>query len=112
MSIRVFVPCLRPYCSQQAERDGYCRQHAAQLPKRSRHEAGYDYTWVKFRRVYLTRHPLCVRCLSDERVTAATEIHHRRELRDYPELRFEEENLEALCKSCHSRETNRKKYAK
>jgi 5-methylcytosine-specific restriction protein A len=110
MSIRVFVPCLRPYCSAEAECDGYCRKHAALVHRRpSRHEAGYDYDWVKFRRVYLTRHPLCVRCQSDGRVTPATEIHHRRELREYPELRFEEENLEALCKSCHSRETNRKK---
>jgi 5-methylcytosine-specific restriction protein A len=110
MSIRVVRSCLQPYCTRLAERNGYCLEHARQVTgKRSRHEAGYDYDWVKFRRSYLMRHPLCVRCQARGRVTAAAEIHHRRVLRDYPELRFEEENLEALCKSCHSRETNRKK---
>lgn len=101
----VRIPCLYPYCSATAERNGYCRKHAREARgDRSRHEAGYDYHWVKFRAVYLREHPLCVRCAEHGRVCAANEIHHKQSLREYPALKYEQTNLEALCKSCHSHE--------
>jgi 5-methylcytosine-specific restriction protein A len=77
-----------------------------QRPKDTRQHAaarGYDYQWQKFREMYLASNPLCMDCLPI--VTAATDIHHRKKLRDRPELKYEEENLMALCKACHDRRT-------
>jgi len=64
-------------------------------------ERGYDRTWRRFRLWYLRRHPLCETC----KTAGATEVHHRRRLRDYPAGRLNPEAVQALCKSCHSRET-------
>lgn len=35
------------------------------------------------------------------------EVHHKKELKDYPELAFEDDNLITLCKVCHNRRHER-----
>ena len=63
--------------------------------------------WRKLRHAYLAQHPLCETCLQRNYSTPATEVHHKAKRKDYPELAYAWSNLEALCKSCHSRETMR-----
>lgn len=62
---------------------------------------GYDRKWQRFRRWYLRHHPLCAKCVR----AAATEVHHLRGLREHPEDKCKPEQVEALCKPCHSQET-------
>ena len=63
--------------------------------------------WVRLRRIVLTEHPLCERCMSEGRITAASEVHHRRpveeafSLREMTRLMFDKNNLMALCHNCH-----------
>jgi len=64
---------------------------------------GYDARWRKARAAYLKRHPICVVCLSMSRTRAAQEVHHIIPLREGGT--HAEANLQALCKSCHSRIT-------
>jgi 5-methylcytosine-specific restriction protein A len=98
--------CEFPYCGKYASAGGYCDEHAERRAARATRQAqGYDETWLAFRRNYLREHPLCRVCANDGRVTAATDIHHERKLRDYPALKYEESNLVACCHSCHSRIT-------
>ena len=59
----------------------------------------YDYRWRKFRAWFLSRHPVCKSC-----DRAAKEVDHIQPLRDGGE-KYDLENLQALCKSCHSRKT-------
>ena len=61
---------------------------------------GYGATWQKLRRMFLRRNPVC-----DECWRVATEVHHRLAKRDGGADDFE--NLQALCKQCHSRKTGR-----
>lgn len=38
----------------------------------------------------------------DAKIQRATQVHHIKELRDYPDLAFDEENLISLCTRCHN----------
>ena len=80
---------------------------ASDRARGTRSERGYDNQWLRFARCYLRQHPLCVFCLERGITTAASEVHHRRKLRDNPELKYEESNLAATCKPCHSALTGR-----
>ena len=67
-------------------------------------ERGYDSRWARFRRMFLAEHPLC----SCGCGRAAMEIHHLQPVTDRDDpLFYDESNLVALTKECHSRETMR-----
>ena len=38
----------------------------------------------------------------DREIRKATEVHHIKELREYPELALDEDNLISLCTKCHN----------
>lgn len=67
---------------------------------------GYDRRWMRLRRWFLARHPLCAHCLKRGFTTPATEVDHIKPLREGG-ARLDQSNLQALCKSCHSRKTAR-----
>lgn len=62
--------------------------------------------WRRLRVYKLILTPFCERCLPD--LEYATEVHHIKEVKINPELRLDIENLESLCKSCHSKHTANK----
>ena len=69
---------------------------------------GYDGAWVKLRRMFLRGnamagiepHPLCCAC-----GRPASEVDHKIPISQRPDLRLDPENLQAMCKPCHSRKT-------
>lgn len=62
--------------------------------------------WRRFRLWFLSRHPLCAECERNGWSVAANEVHHLIERSVCPERTFDEENCQALCKSCHTRKSN------
>ncbi len=66
---------------------------------------GYDRRWRDFAIAYLQRNPLCVDCDAEGIVGAATEVHHVRKLRDYPDGKYEQSNLMPLCSDHHRKRT-------
>lgn len=62
--------------------------------------------WQTLRRLQLSKHPLCTRCLNGEprRLTPATVVHHKREHKGDPALFFDPSNLESLCAPHHDRD--------
>ena len=94
-------PCGQPGCPNLVEAgEHYCSEHRKQYNKRS--NAGhYDSHWRKISKGYLSRNPLCVECEKAGRLTPATETHHIIPVADGGT--HAEDNLMALCKSCHSR---------
>ena len=38
----------------------------------------------------------------DAKIRIATQVHHIKELREYPQLAFDKENLISLCTQCHN----------
>ncbi len=63
--------------------------------------------WRNLRAYKLTINPFCERCPPDL-LTIATEVHHIKEVKTHPELSLELDNLESLCKPCHSGHTRSK----
>jgi len=99
-------------CHDLVDRPGLCPKHLAVIREKrsnadramdrnrdSASERGYGIEWRKFRARYLAAHPACSRCKS-----AATDVHHIVPLSDGGQL-LDESNVEALCHTCHSRET-------
>ena len=46
----------------------------------------------------------------DRKIRRAKEVHHIKELRDHPELAFDDDNLISLCTQCHNLRHGRHKY--
>ena len=109
--------CSYPGCPN-VTRGRYCAEHKT-IANREYYEHGrdpstkgrFDARWRKTRALFLSKHPLCAHCLESGFYVPATEVHH---IKPISEGRDDsEENLMALCKSCHSRITlaeNRVKY--
>jgi 5-methylcytosine-specific restriction protein A len=62
--------------------------------------------WVKHRKAYLAKHPLCERCRAAGNIKAASVVHHKVDRLDDPSRAWDWTNFEALCKSCHSTHHN------
>lgn len=86
--------------------------------KRKARQAFYNSPeWKILRDYIISSNPLCDRCLDKLRITPATEVHHRVDIKDNPSLRLDMNNLQALCKPCHDiitaeNRTNHDKYLK
>lgn len=85
-------------------------KHTPRTPykKDSRYSKLYNTTqWSSLRDYYLHLHPLCENCMKNNKVSPATEVHHKQFLSTDPqrewELLLDENNLMSLCTSCHHR---------
>ena len=58
--------------------------------------------WRMLRNFLLSRQPLCDICLTKDRVKPATECHHKIDIKDEPSRRLDTNNIQTLCKECHS----------
>ena len=61
----------------------------------------YRGAWRAIRERYIRSHPLCEDCLESGRLTPAAEVHHLLPLSRGGT--HDEENLRALCRSCHNK---------
>jgi 5-methylcytosine-specific restriction protein A len=70
-------------------------------------ECRYDGArWRRLRQQFITQHPLCIQKDTDTRCTlVAEEVDHIVPHRGDPALFFDWDNLQAMCKVCHSRKT-------
>jgi 5-methylcytosine-specific restriction enzyme A len=57
--------------------------------------------WKRIRTAHLARFPLCQRCLTEGRMTAATVVHHVKAHKGNLELFYDGENLASSCAKCH-----------
>jgi 5-methylcytosine-specific restriction protein A len=90
-------------CRGYAEQGHYCNAHQPiradeRVPANMR---GYDSNWTAFRNMYIRQHPVCNRC---DRM--ATVVHHVKPL-DEGGSKYDEGNLESLCRVCHERHHGR-----
>ena len=102
-------PCSYPGCPELTY-GRFCEQHAKEESKRyekyDRDPAirkRYGRAWKRIRDRYISIHPLCEQCMKEGRITPAEEVHHVLPLSHGGT--HSEDNLMALCKSCHSRIT-------
>jgi 5-methylcytosine-specific restriction endonuclease McrA len=88
---RIFLAGGR-FCSRRCFRDA--RREEKLPPEGDRGRA-----YRNFRDAWVAERGACERCGSQEDVF----LHHRVRTRERPDLLFEPDNLEVLCRSCHTR---------
>ena len=103
-------PCRTVGCRQLIAYGQQCPEHGRvvgeyELYRAPSNERGYDRRWRNLRAMYLSRHPWCelqMTC-AERPITQrlAVEVHHRRPIREAPELRLVWGNLAATCGPCH-----------
>lgn len=103
MAIKPARPCMVPGCPNLVETPGVHRcpeHHREYLQQWERpRDVKYDQTWRMRSRMFLAQNPTCERCGAPAELA-----HHIYRKRDGGA--DDEENLEALCRSCHEREHN------
>lgn len=96
--------CARAGCGEPPV-GSYCRAHTRQRDRQHRSANRWVYDtkrWRVLRRRKLALSPVCESC----RQVLATDVHHRLAIQAGGEA-WSLNNLESLCKSCHSIETRR-----
>jgi 5-methylcytosine-specific restriction protein A len=114
MPDRPYRICAYPRCGART-RERYCSAHKAlaarEYNQTRTNRKHYDRHWVAVRNAYIARHPLCERCEAAGRLVPAEHVHHIVALGDGGSNA--DENLQALCRPCHSSihlsETNRRR---
>ncbi|UVI33719.1 HNH endonuclease [Paenibacillus spongiae] len=105
-------PCSKVGCSELT-RSRYCEEHAKLEWQRSDRERGsaaqrgYGHRWRLARESYLREHPLCIYCMKEVRVNAATVIDHIKPHKGNKVLFWDRNNWQPLCKSHHDKKTAR-----
>lgn len=71
---------------------------------------GYGRPWQRLRLEVLAERPLCEDCLDEGRTTPSNEVDHVIPTKgEHDPRHYDKSNLRALCKSHHSRKTQRDK---
>jgi 5-methylcytosine-specific restriction protein A len=111
---------LNKECSQygcrnpKTTRSEFCSEHGGGITDKGRanNKLYKQQAWTKIRARQLSIQPLCARCKSDGKITAATTVDHvfphRREV-----IAFKVNLFQSLCTACHTLKThdeNKGKY--
>lgn len=104
-------PCSYPGCPKLTDGQ-YCPEHKKLMEKqydtymRSRTSTAFYHSqaWKKKRQNFLIEHPFCEECRRQGRLTRATLVDHIQPIRMGGAL-LDDENLQALCASCHSKKS-------
>ena len=112
MPYKPATPCRKQGCPNLTNHPrGYCseclllRYREEDKNRLPSHKRGYDRRWRKKRRDYLKTNPLCVKCLEEGRVVAAIIVDHIISAKGNPELFWDRNNWQSLCKSHHDKKT-------
>lgn len=89
-------PCTAPGCPRMQAREGRCEVHK----RGSAASQGYGADWRKLRAQHLAAHPLCHVC-----GRLGVDVDHIVPHRGNDNLRLDFQNLQTLCRACHSRKT-------
>lgn len=101
--------CPEPGCTErvQAGRCPKCQaKRERQRPLAEVRKLYHSARWLALRRRVLQEQPTCPWCFArDARVVASTDVDHIAPHRGDLALFWDRENLQAMCKACHSRKT-------
>lgn len=107
--------CQVSYCHEYVELpERYCKKHKGESDKTYNREIRFNKDnrryaafyassqWKHARIAQLAKQPLCEVCLQAGKVTKATIVHHKTEVREDWERRLDPDNLESICQTCHN----------
>jgi len=89
------------------------RAHKKKRDERARNKAPDKFLlssrWKKLREKKLSDSPVCEQCKKRGVIVPGREVDHIKPRSERPDLSLSIDNLQTLCKSCHSRKTAREK---
>ena len=96
--------CKRNGCAELTH-EVYCEEHAefrheADKSRASAAKRGYDARWQRYRKYFLSKHPLCVEC-----GRLATVVDHRIPHKGDYELFWRTDLHQSMCEVCHNKKT-------
>lgn len=105
--------CTHPGCPELVISGSQCDMHKRQRVRdyrssnvRAQLEAFYGGgVWRALSKAYRKRNPLCEQCAAQGTTTVAAVADHIVEIRDDWALRYDPNNLQALCHDCHNKKT-------
>jgi 5-methylcytosine-specific restriction protein A len=116
-------PCRHPGCKNLSDQ-AYCEVHRQAIrtgAARTYNQNSRDTElqrfynsapWRALRKIKLQRNPMCEICYADGRLTKAAIVDHIKPVKDCYEDRFDIDNLQSVCLSCHSRKTRQEEAAR
>ena len=101
------VPCVYPGCPNLCDVGNRCKVHIKVLTKD--HTGRHDSTrWLKYRKYYLSLHPLCVYCQREGKLVPSKVVDHKLRVdSDLDPLFWDDNNHQALCVRCHNIKSRR-----
>lgn len=100
-------PCAYPNCPRLTD-ETYCEEHKLlagrnynKFQRAPDYSKRYGSAWRRIRERYVSKHPLCERCLAEGKTVPVEEVHHILPLERGGTN--EEKNLMSLCRSCHNK---------
>ena len=117
----VSIKCRR--CTDPAVERGLCAKHLQtpeyidprreprkRTPRRKRYTLASDPRWRELAKKFRAANPWCARCANPAegarpKQTPVEHVDHIRPAGRFPELRYEWDNLQSLCRPCHSRKS-------
>ena len=106
--------CRKPGCVRSISSPGFCEKHLntsdgwSHTNRASSSARGYDWKWRKTRDSIMERDSgLCQHCLEQGLLIPAAEVDHIVSRANGGN--DDSTNLQAICRSCHSKKTNREK---
>ncbi|MGZ8164091.1 MAG: HNH endonuclease signature motif containing protein [Methylobacter sp.] len=110
------LPCRQSGCPALLDNPGFCDKHRRETFKTQKLTVTEDYkernrfyqrkAWKNVRALQLQLEPLCRRCRSVGKLTAASVVDHIMAIAEGgPDL--DQNNLQSLCSSCHNAKTRR-----
>lgn len=100
-------PCSYPGCPKLTN-ERFCEEHQKvanqnyeRYDRDKTTKKKYGRAWKLIRNKYVSQHPFCEVCYANGVLVETEEVHHKKPLREGGT--HDEDNLIALCKSCHSR---------
>lgn len=102
-------PCRARSCANKVRGGGYCPDHEHLKPQKwgTTNKAFYNSTrWRKTTKAYREANPLCEHCEDEGRVTPAAQADHITPIEEGG-AKFDWDNLQSLCHSCHAIKTRK-----
>ena len=96
------VACKFPRCPELVNR-GYCEKHKklGEYPSGDYHHLYESQRWIRYRKLFIAQHPLCVKCKAEGRIVPADVVDHIMPHKGDRDFFWNTDNHQALCYSCH-----------
>lgn len=120
MPTRAKKICAHPQCGKTITAGAYCHDHMQAKGSASKswmdtsdhqRKVYHSARWKALRKKILRASPCCIKCKEDGRIVAASHVDHIKAVKDGGAI-WDEENLQSLCRSCHSSKTSQEIHAR